>query len=786
MLTEAYPESEYNLNPALGSAGDTGAGAAGLRCARGYGAHTHPPLSPSLTRPPCPCSVADLARGLGSDAAASSLRAKLRRLERAPAAAPLSAPLPALVTQRTARQAAYEAANEHVTRWQPQVKANREAATLVFPTSRDAAPRPAATTAALAAAFAPESALEMQVAQLLDAGGAATGAAVQRAETLELHAVSADDARERQARLAKMRALLFYHESKSRRIKAIKSKTYHRHEKTLLKNVLRRLGDTDGPGDDAQAAAASAEAQELARMRERFGLKHRNTSRWARRLIAKGIAHLPGTREALAEQLRLGEALRAKGNRPLAGEEVGEETGTDASSDEDSGGEEDDPAAVMARRAARLDASARATAMEVLAEGPEEAQKGLLGLPFMRKAQAKKRAQASADAQALLAELDGGAAAFEGAEDWGSAGAAHGGLHSGRLTFGGGGGGAAVDADADELEVERGSDEDEEEHAGRVASARAASARSGARSALPAAAVRARGKGGLAGRAAGGGSHLQASASAGLGPGGGLAAANAFASRHDAAFRVIPAGDGAPATEADGATRAPQAAQPSSKERRKAARQAAAAGAPAPAPAPAAAPAPAPPPLPRVAALGDEEQDPDALVGGVTARQRALIAAAFAGDDVAAEFAAAKAAEVASQLPDDGSAALASAVLPGWGAWHDEQTVPRAAKEAALKAKQRVADALLQRADAGKPHVLISERFDKHAAAYTVPALPFPFKSREAFEAAMRQPMSREVNTDVSFRNMTRPKVITHAGATIEPIRFRKVDPQQKHKAKQR
>jgi hypothetical protein len=39
VLTEAYPESEYNLNPALGSAGDTGLGAAGLRHASP--AHCH-------------------------------------------------------------------------------------------------------------------------------------------------------------------------------------------------------------------------------------------------------------------------------------------------------------------------------------------------------------------------------------------------------------------------------------------------------------------------------------------------------------------------------------------------------------------------------------------------------------------------------------------------------------------------------------------------------------------------------------------------------------------------
>jgi hypothetical protein len=37
-----------------------------------------------------------------------------------------------------------------------------------------------------------------------------------------------EEARERQNRLAKMRALLFYHEAKARRLKKIKSKEYRR------------------------------------------------------------------------------------------------------------------------------------------------------------------------------------------------------------------------------------------------------------------------------------------------------------------------------------------------------------------------------------------------------------------------------------------------------------------------------------------------------------------------------------------------------------------------------
>lgn len=47
----------------------------------------------------------------------------------------------------------------------------------------------------------------------------------------------------------------------------------------------------------------------------------------------------------------------------------------------------------------------------------------------------------------------------------------------------------------------------------------------------------------------------------------------------------------------------------------------------------------------------EDEDDDNATVGGVTNKQRALIQAAFVGDDVEGEFAADKAKEVEGELP---------------------------------------------------------------------------------------------------------------------------------------
>ena len=779
--------------------------------------------------------MADLARGLNNAAVPGAVRAKLRRLETATNAAPLAAPVPPAQAARVQRGAAYAVASEHVTRWQPLVKANREARTLVFPASNAGAPKPASTTAALAAAFTVDTQLEQQVAALLSAGGAATSAGVRAAEAAELQAAggSSSEAKERTARLAKMRALLFYHESKAKRLKNIKSKGYHRHAMQLAKRALRKLGDTDaGQGGEGDAsAAAELEAAEMARMTERFGLKHRNTSRWARRLLAKGLGKLPATRQALAEQMRLGEELRAKPLGRLGARQSDGEDGTDASDDDDGGlddggddddGEEDNPDAAAKKRAGKHATKARQEALDVLldakAGGSNGAQGGLLSLPFMQRAQAKARSQAAQAAADLLAELDGeaggGAAADGGADEWDVP------LPDaqGRMVFGGGGaaadGGDGGDGGDDEPGLERGSDESDGEYEQRSAQAataarmrrRAAAAAGGSKpgrsSAQPAMAPTTGGHGSVP-RVA-----RNAAAGPGAGLGAGLAAARSAATQLDMAMGAeedapAPIRRKRQAAAASGAAAGADGKPPNSKERRKAARLAGqGVSAEGTAPQPAALGARMQPPsgvaphsgVPLAPgsgrhAAGDDGDDGDApaeeLVGGVSARQRAVIAAAFAGDDVAAEFASAKAAEVAAEAPDDGTAILATAVLPGWGAWAEEQSVPKAAKAAAAVAKARAAAAVASRKDAGKAHVIVSEKFDRKAATYTVPSLPYPYTSREVFDSTLRQPLSREVNTDASFRDLTRPQVVTTPGALIAPIKFKRVQPAAQKRSKQ-
>jgi U3 small nucleolar RNA-associated protein 14 len=167
----------------------------------------------------------------------------------------------------------------------------------------------------------------------------------------------------------------------------------------------------------------------------------------------------------------------------------------------------------------------------------------------------------------------------------------------------------------------------------------------------------------------------------------------------------------------------------------------------------------------------DEEARPEMQAAATNAElQRRLLQQAFAGDDVAAEFAAEKASEVAAELPP----VEAPSALPGWGSWAGNQKEPAWMAAARRKAEKVQAAAAAARKDAKLQNVILSEKWDKKAAKYLAPQLPFPYNKPGVYETSIRQALGRETNTDAAFRNLTRPAVLKDTGVVIEPIRFSK------------
>jgi hypothetical protein len=123
----------------------------------------------------------------------------------------------------------------------------------------------------------------------------------------------------------------------------------------------------------------------------------------------------------------------------------------------------------------------------------------------------------------------------------------------------------------------------------------------------------------------------------------------------------------------------------------------------------------------------DDDEDEDATVGGVTNKQRALIQAAFVGDDVEGEFAADKAKEVEGELPKID----APVMLPGWGAWNGMQKEPKFIRDKRAAAERERRKAEEGRRDKGKRMVSISEKYDKKASMFHTQKLPHGWSSHE-------------------------------------------------------
>ncbi|CAN6829447.1 unnamed protein product [Brassica oleracea] len=170
--------------------------------------------------------------------------------------------------------------------------------------------------------------------------------------------------------------LLFRHELKSKRIKKIKSTTYHRLKNKDLKN------SSLGALMDPEMAKEEAMRQEAKRVEERMTLKHKNTGKWAKRMLSRGLnVKYDGTKAAIAEQLQMNANLSRQMNYMRDG------CSSDERDDEEElrdGSDEDTPS--------RLIAKAKEKTLKAL-EDDELPNAVLMSLPFMKTEEANEEAK---------------------------------------------------------------------------------------------------------------------------------------------------------------------------------------------------------------------------------------------------------------------------------------------------------------------------------------------------------------------------------------------------------
>ncbi|XP_051124315.1 uncharacterized protein LOC127246792 isoform X2 [Andrographis paniculata] len=695
IISEAYPESEYNpSSDVLDGDGRI--------------------------------SMQDLLDQLHGKSGFSKVRKDIHRMQKK--SMPTLAPLPKPEQERLERKAAYDLSKKDITKWEPLVKRNREAPTMFFDEDVDLG---FSTIGAIASEFKPRTDFEKKIASLVTHNEVVEAHIKDGARLLELNKISIEDVKNRQQELAKMRSYLFHHEMRSKRIKKIKSKTYHR----VLKKEQRKAAEA-AIQMDPEAAKEMAMKQEFKRAEERLTLKHKNTSKWAKRILQRGLkVQDEATRAALGEQLNQHAALTRKIKSMKESSSSGESTDEDDESDGMMGDSDQD---VKLKRLER----AKEKTLEVLQEDEELPKSGVLSLPFMVRGLKKRKEAADEEAKVALEEYE---SSLKQLED-------HSGLRthdqdasSGRMVFGATR--KVVNETKEKVKVNNyygnsDSENDDDPKDDYVIEHKQADKNL---------------------RVADVDHNL-------LREEFGISNKSLFKSFQDSedpepksTYEVayLASDSWKKIKQSSDATKQLEDAKyvPNSNLT----------------------------PVEDNQHIEDNDEDSDSdgeMVDGILSSgpkstyelpgQAELIQRAFAGDDVEEDFEKDKAEILNEENPEPEKPVL----LPGWGQWTNIQKkkgLPSWMVEEHEMAKNRREESLKKRKDARLHNVIISEKLDKKAEKLHTKTLPYPYTSKEVFEQSIRMPIGPEFNPATTIGALNRPEVVKKSGVIIKPIKFEDV-----------
>ncbi|ORY93150.1 small-subunit processome [Syncephalastrum racemosum] len=660
----------------------------------------------------------------GEDAAFSELRQSLLQLDgkgKKAMKSALSAPVPKRVQDRLDRQAAYQAASKEVSEWSDIVMQNREAEHLVFPL-QESGTSTKASNATLSDKFSAQTDLEKQIEQALaDAG--LKDEELEAFEALKLNKLSVKEVEERQRELRMMRELMFRHEAKAKRLKKIKSKSYRKLQRKEKMKLEANLGGIAGEVDEEATVEDQMQAA-LERAEERMTLKHKNTSQWAKRAIARG-QHDEGTRDAILEQLQRGQDLRRK----IEGD-AAEESDSDYS-------DEEKVTAELNKMSNELEAD------DTLPE------KGVFAMKFMQDA-AKREAAAT---KAMVDDFKDEWLREKESEDEKDESFSVVQNNPGRMTFGN---------NVKESQQKKGKNTDDSVSAPaapRQKRAELSTRTSGhveteePKSALEASLnsmdddeaspwlqqVESRIQGKKASK--------KNNSSKGK-----------IEDRAERNSEKIKKTKKANETNADEelldlsqALSVPKKEKKDKKAQAQAQEQTLG---------------------PAGGDVESSDEDEDAIDDSrLTFTQRDLVERAFADDDVVQEFEEEKQAAEAEE--DD---KMEDQTLPGWGAWGGKSVKKKQNKNRKATHIVKVKEGIKpeDRQDKKKKNVIISEKRNKKAEKYRPEAVPYPFQTLEQYERSLRAPVGKEWNTSKTVSKITKPRIITKLGMVIDPIRRNK------------
>ncbi|KAK8960785.1 hypothetical protein KSP40_PGU017654 [Platanthera guangdongensis] len=667
-------------------------------------------------------SINDLLDPLHGTTGYSKLRKRLHQLEKAPMA--IQAPLPKVEKEKLERKVAYEQSKKDITKWEPLVKRNREAPTLFFGEKINLGVN---TVGAIAAGHEPRTEFEKKMAELIGVPEIREAQKNDGFKILELNKVSIEDVRDRQNYLAKMRSLLFRHEMKAKHIKNIKSKTYHR----ILKKQRQKTASSE-INVDPEEAKELAIKQEFKRAEERMTLKHKNSSKWAKRILKRGLkAQDDGTRTAIADQLHQHALLTRKMNS------MNENSSSDESTNDDSdylspGSDNEGVSKILNK--------AKNKTIKAMEDEDEIPKSGVFSLPFMERGLKKQKDAAFEEARLALEEYELSLGKLGEDDETGPSTE----IKTGRRVFGG-----------IKLQPVRpnmnhnGSDSEgdfeirEEEDLPKVEIVQQDV-------------------------------HIRSA----LVPDDDIETGQETIYKE---FGDIVKNPGSKTTydvaifASDSWRKCKQMGDKNPSENVKAVDDNIATSS--------------------RDSVGDEynsdsESELEMVDGFLSSDPKSddyklpsqddLIRRAFAGDDVEMEFEKEKMDVLNEENPQPEKPVL----LPGWGQWTHIQRkkgIPSVITEEHERAKRKRDEALKKRKDAHLKHVIISEKIDKKAEKLHANTLPFPYTSKDVYEQSIRMPIGPDYNPAISIGALNRPAVVKRTGVIIKPIKYEDVDPHGKY-----
>ncbi|GAB7350469.1 hypothetical protein MBLNU459_g1067t1 [Dothideomycetes sp. NU459] len=651
----------------------------------------------------------------------------------------LDAPLPKRQQDRLDRAAASQKAKETLDRWRDTVVHNRRAEFLQFPLKDPNASEALGTNKMMPTQQdKPGNELESAIQNILEESGLSTKQnpaseenQLQQFEELQMKQIPLDEVMARRAELRKARELLFREEVKAKRIKKIKSKSYrrvHRRERERAEAAERDFFEAEGgePDEDEK------ERNDRRRAEERMGTKHRD-SKWAKAMKKSGrTVWDDDARDGVVDMARRNEELR----RRIEGKDVREPDSDDSDiseeeDDDDDDDMQDDEAAGRKKLSKQLGR---------LENGGNEEHSKLGSMLFMQRAEASRKAQNDEDIERMRRELAGEDSPIE-EED----------TAVGRRSFG-----PKTKNDAPQKpksvrgELEEQPASDEEDHRDRDDAGITKDApvnKSTTQRKKPKSFLKSTDK-------VIPDDEKETNANDDSNPWLTGSTKSKKRSKKQGDEELLDPSKAAPSKNVQQET---PASQPK-KEKKSIARQTA---------------APSTDGWTTVpytnGASKDETSDgediEDNLMVSAKDSQAMYHQRAFAGDDVAVDFEAEKAAQM--QEEDD---QVVSTHLPGWGSWAGDGLSKSAKRQNQRNAHNPLRKQVVEgvkagnRKDANLRNVVISEAQQRKSKKYLASQLPHQFEKREQYERSLRIPVGPEWTTKETFQRNTRPRVVVKQG----------------------